>query len=255
MIRTRRKYTVKNFLRNPKDFAAKVKVPLGFITLIISKPLYFNVLYCFYITPKRIRKIRKMSVDSVRTKVLNAALDLFSQKGFEASSMDEIAAAAGMKGPNLYKYFKGKEEIFMEIHKIADARIQEHSDKSPVITCGADLKAFSKSRIEFTMRDPDLIKLRKLLTIEQFRNDFMRKETSLKQFDHLREQFTNIFRGLMERGLIEKTDPEILALEYFTPVSLLIQLNDREPDRGEEVDRLIDTFLDTFIARIFPNEK
>ena len=196
-----------------------------------------------------------MSVDSVRAKVLNAALDLFSQKGFEAASMDEIAAAAGMKGPNLYKYFKGKDAIFMEIHKISDARMKERSTKANIVNSGKDLKALSKAQIEFTMKDPDIIKLRKVLNIEQFRNDLMRKQTSLHQFDMLMDQFTEIFKDLMERGLIEQTDPEVLALEYFAPVSVLIQLNDREPDRGDEIERMIDTFLDSFIARLFPDEE
>ena len=195
-----------------------------------------------------------MSVDSVRAKILNAALDLFSQKGFEAASMDEIAAAAGMKGPNLYKYFKGKDAIFMEIHKISDARMKERSTKANIVNSGKDLKALSKAQIEFTMKDPDIIKLRKVLNIEQFRNDLMRKQTSLHQFDMLMDQFTEIFKDLMERGLIEQTDPEVLALEYFAPVSVLIQLNDREPDRGDEIERMIDTFLDSFIARLFPDE-
>ena len=195
-----------------------------------------------------------MSVDSVRAKILNAALDLFSQKGFEAASMDEIAAAAGMKGPNLYKYFKGKDAIFMEIHKISDARMKERSTKANIVNSGKDLKALSKAQIEFTMKDPDIIKLRKVLNIEQFRNDLMRKQTSLHQFDMLMDQFTEIFKDLMERGLIEQTDPEVLELEYFAPVSVLIQLNDREPDRGDEIERMIDTFLDSFIARLFPDE-
>ena len=45
-----------------------------------------------------------MAEMSVREKITYAALDLFSQKGFDATTVEEIADAAGMKGPNLYKY-------------------------------------------------------------------------------------------------------------------------------------------------------
>ena len=46
-----------------------------------------------------------------KEKLLYSALDLFSKKGYDATSVDEIAEAAGMKGPNIYKYFKGKEDL------------------------------------------------------------------------------------------------------------------------------------------------
>lgn len=61
-----------------------------------------------------------MAEMSVREKITYAALDLFSQKGFDATTVEEIADAAGMKGPNLYKYFKGKEDILKNIRTIAD---------------------------------------------------------------------------------------------------------------------------------------
>ena len=47
-----------------------------------------------------------MSREEVRKKILKAALELFSEKGFGAVSVEQIADAVGMKGPNLYKYYK-----------------------------------------------------------------------------------------------------------------------------------------------------
>ncbi|MBQ5311280.1 MAG: helix-turn-helix transcriptional regulator [Oscillospiraceae bacterium] len=54
--------------------------------------------------------------ESTRDKLIFAALDLFAQKGYEATSVDEIAGAIGIKGPNVYKYFKGKEGLLDAIH-------------------------------------------------------------------------------------------------------------------------------------------
>lgn len=51
-----------------------------------------------------------MSTDSNRERILNAALNLFSKQGYDGTSVDEIAAECGMKAPNLYRYFKGKDE-------------------------------------------------------------------------------------------------------------------------------------------------
>lgn len=48
-------------------------------------------------------------------KILSAALDVFSDKGFRGASLDDIAAAAGMSKPNMLYYFQGKEEIHLTL--------------------------------------------------------------------------------------------------------------------------------------------
>ena len=53
-----------------------------------------------------------MAGKSTRERLMSAALDLFSKKGYEAASVDEIAESIGIKGPNIYKYFKGKHGLF-----------------------------------------------------------------------------------------------------------------------------------------------
>ncbi|MDX8352899.1 TetR family transcriptional regulator C-terminal domain-containing protein [Cognatiyoonia sp. IB215182] len=46
-----------------------------------------------------------------RTAILDAGLDVFSQYGFRGSTLDQIAAAAGLSKPNLLYYFPSKEAI------------------------------------------------------------------------------------------------------------------------------------------------
>lgn len=48
-------------------------------------------------------------------RILAAALDVFSDKGFRGASLDDIAAAAGMSKPNMLYYFRGKEEIYLTL--------------------------------------------------------------------------------------------------------------------------------------------
>jgi AcrR family transcriptional regulator len=46
-------------------------------------------------------------------RMLDAALDIFTARGFEAASMDEIAAASGITKPMLYSYFGSKEGLYL----------------------------------------------------------------------------------------------------------------------------------------------
>lgn len=47
--------------------------------------------------------------------ILEAALDLFSENGFSGTTIDQIAAAAGMSKPNLLYYFASKEDLYAEL--------------------------------------------------------------------------------------------------------------------------------------------
>ena len=53
----------------------------------------------------------------MRTKerILREALRLFSQKGYDAVSVEQIAGAVGIKAPSLYKHYKSKQDIFNAI--------------------------------------------------------------------------------------------------------------------------------------------
>ena len=69
---------------------------------------------------------------AVRDRLLNVALQLFAQKGFESTSVREIASAAEVTKPTIYYYFKNKEtlygaaldeafgELFARLHEVLD---------------------------------------------------------------------------------------------------------------------------------------
>jgi TetR/AcrR family transcriptional regulator len=52
---------------------------------------------------------------AVRDRLLNVALQLFAQKGFESTSVREIASAAKVTKPTIYYYFKSKEGLYLEL--------------------------------------------------------------------------------------------------------------------------------------------
>src|SRR5215475_15088712 len=57
--------------------------------------------------------------EDTRTSILNAALDLFRRKGFEQTTMREIAGEAGVSLGNAYYYFESKEALVMAFYERA----------------------------------------------------------------------------------------------------------------------------------------
>ncbi|MBP5192045.1 MAG: TetR/AcrR family transcriptional regulator [Eubacterium sp.] len=192
-----------------------------------------------------------MAEMSVREKITYAALDLFSQKGFDATTVEEIADAAGMKGPNLYKYFKGKEDILKNIRTIADEPYKGmlgYDDTMPIwIHNGDELKEFTWYHVNYTMNNETIVKLRKLCTIEQFRNNELTREMTDHQYELILNLYEKVFTDMIKRGTIVEGNPKILSLQYTAPIALLIQLSDREPTRRQESIDMMNGHMDSFI--------
>ena len=62
---------------------------------------------------------------SVRQRLLAAATDLFTERGYAATTVREIVGAAGVTKPVLYYYFRNKEGIYLELMREAFARLDE----------------------------------------------------------------------------------------------------------------------------------
>jgi TetR/AcrR family transcriptional regulator len=60
-------------------------------------------------------EIIERPIPAVRDRLLNVALQLFAQKGFESTSIREIASAAEVTKPTIYYYFKSKEGLYLEL--------------------------------------------------------------------------------------------------------------------------------------------
>lgn len=52
-------------------------------------------------------------------KIKEAALTCFAQNGFAGASLSAIANAVGIKKPSIYAHFNGKDELFLEVFKLA----------------------------------------------------------------------------------------------------------------------------------------
>ena len=65
--------------------------------------------------------------------------------------------------------------------------------------------------------------------------------------------FQTIFEKMMEDGLLKKGNSEMLAFVYTSPITSLIQLCTREPDKQEEVMKQAEEFVRFFIETYMKN--
>lgn len=182
-----------------------------------------------------------------RDRILNSALNLFSEKGYDGVGVDLIAENAGIKGPSLYKHFRGKEEILDALIEKADGYYQANfgsvNNPGELPSSMEELTELSLKRIQFTLHDPMIKKVRRMLAMEQFRSSKIAQLATKYNMDCVQEIYRKIFTELIANGIMRKCDPELASLIYAAPASLLIQMCDREPEREKEAMKRIESFF------------
>lgn len=186
-----------------------------------------------------------------REKILAAALDMFSQYGFAGTNIRELAGSLGMGKSSMYRHFESKEELWNalldELIAYYEARFGSPEHLPPVPDSLEALVNMTMRLVDFTVHDERVIKSRKLLSIEQFRDERARDLATRYFLTGLTQMFTQIFSGMMERGLLRWDDPAMLAFAYTAPISALIHLCDRKPEKTEKAIRQVEAFSRHFI--------
>ena len=186
-----------------------------------------------------------------KERILEAALEMFSQNGYAGTNIRELSASLGLVKSGIYKHYESKEAIWNalldEMIAYYDERFGSPEHLPPVPDSLEGLVAMTMQMVDFTIHDENVIKTRKLLTIEQFRDERARDLATKHFLTGLQDMFTPIFAGMMNKGLIRKDDPAMLAFAYTAPISALIHLCDREPEKTDEAIARIEAFSRHFI--------
>jgi len=187
-----------------------------------------------------------------KERILTAALEMFSQKGYEETNIRELSASLGLVKSGIYKHYESKEEIW---NALLDRMIAYYRERfgspehlPPVPDSPEEFIVMTMRMADLTIHDEQIVKTRKVLTLEQFRDDRARDLATKHFLTGLTEMFTHIFAGMMNKGLLRRDDPAMLAFAYTTPISALIHLCDREPEKTEDAIRKIEAFSRHFIA-------
>ena len=188
-----------------------------------------------------------MKPEDTKATILEKALELFSENGYDAVSVDQIAKAVGIKAPSLYNHFPGKRAIFDAIVEKTARQYEDYTDEINihVQALSQDLGLFSKISEEhlaekmrqifdFALHNRAIRQFRRMMTIEQFRSPELSALYSERYVDRMIAYHAGIFRYLAQNGELCAEDPEQLALMYVAPVLTLLGICDREPQREEE---------------------
>lgn len=196
---------------------------------------------------------------TTKERILKEALTLFSEKGYSAVYVGEIAEAVGIKAPSLYKHYKSKREIFDAIIAEMKRRYDEQALSLSIDGSSAEKDAdiFSEVSEErlvqmgsglftYFLHDEYAGKFRKMLTIGQFGDDELSRLYQKQYVDDPLSYQSAVFSLLSSGGFLTGDDPDIMALHFYSPIYMLLTVCDRQPQREAEVLQTLERHIRQF---------
>lgn len=201
---------------------------------------------------------------STRERILLAALDQFSQRGFDAVSVRDIAYAVGIKESSLYNHFTSKKDIFNSILKEYEGRwgalfsrlsimeedgqfqVDERTVNMYSTMAAEQFSAIAAALFDYYMTDEINVKLRKMLTIEQYRSHELGSLYKRLSFGDSIAFQTELFAAFIQTGMFRQGDPYMMALAFFSPIFLIFYQYGDMPERFDEAKALFMRHIDHF---------
>ena len=196
--------------------------------------------------------------ENTKERIMETALELFAEKGYLGTSMNDIAKQLGFTKAALYKHYTSKQEILDRIVERMNETDYERAkqfempegnlteivaayQKTPI----EKVRAYSKAQFLHWTEEEFSSRFRKMLTLEQYRDPEMaqlyQKYLATGPVDYM----AAIFRGLTD----SEEAAQHLALEFYGPMFLLYSVSDSGAEQ-EQVLSLLDAHIDRFIHQM-----
>jgi TetR/AcrR family transcriptional regulator, mexJK operon transcriptional repressor len=182
--------------------------------------------------------------------IRDASATLFLEKGYQGTSMDDIAAAAQVSKQTIYTHFANKEELFADL-------VLGNADRVDGFIAGlsvgpdveVDLVRIARDYVRFVSR-PDVLRLRRLVIAEAGRFPALARAYYERVPQRVVAAFARLFGKLSQDGRLHVDDANTAA-EHFVWLALGVPL-----DRGmfiaspqdDDLNHIADSAVKVFLS-------
>ena len=180
-----------------------------------------------------------------KDKILIEALSLFSVSGFSGVSVRDIAKAVGIRESAIYKHYKNKQELISKFNHNVNTKEVFPISIIQEIYCNIFL---------FYLTDDILSKFRRMMTIEHLKNHELNRKFKDMFIEKTLSYQSEVFRKLINEGKVNGTNPDIMAIHFYSPIFMLFFRYDSEDDKIDEALNLIKKHIQEFF-RLYLKEE
>ncbi|MFC3053572.1 TetR/AcrR family transcriptional regulator [Kordiimonas pumila] len=183
--------------------------------------------------------------------ILDAALAVFTAKGFAASRMDEIAEKAGLTKGSVYLYFKSKEQLFEELITrfsknfvgVMAERVGVMAEKDPEEA----LRTVIKTGIMMAA-DPAISAAPRLVLAEAARFPDMAAMYHKKVISVGQAAIVSLLQVGEQKGVFRAVQPDVAKRVIFGPVLTHILLTHTFGQKIQDLETLADSIAENILC-------
>lgn len=199
-----------------------------------------------------------------KDKILIEALSLFSVSGFSGVSVRDIAKAVGIRESAIYKHYKNKQELFDTIVEVSVGRIDSlqeeliskfnHNVNTKEVFPISIIQEIYCNIFLFYLTDDVLSKFRRMMTIEHLKDNELNRKFKDMFIEKTLSYQSEVFRNLINEGKVNGTNPDIMAIHFYSPIFMLFFRYDFEDDKIDDALNLIKKHIQEFF-RLYLKEE
>lgn len=188
--------------------------------------------------------------------IIEAATAAFIAKGYDGTSMEEIATRACASKQTVYKHFTDKETLFTEVVESTASQVNDVVESVTILLSEAKfleggLQQLAR-RLTTTLMNDELLKLRRLIIANADRMPQLGRSWYDKGFERMLASVAECFEKLTSRGLLQTGDHR-LAASHFFGMLLWIPMNEAmftgsNPRSKADLERHADASVEAFLA-------
>lgn len=194
--------------------------------------------------------------DQKHSDIIDAAVSLFCEEGFGATSMDRIAQRAGVSKRTVYNHFPSKEALFEQCVSVLVARMdaQAHAGDDPDAPVAERLRAYARRKLR-TALDPQAVATTRALLAEVIRDPALGRRVREAGPFTAGTALRSLLREETARGrlAVPEADLDLACLQLTEllkgPLFWPCLMGFRDPPGEAEIARVVDDAVTMFLAR------
>ena len=200
---------------------------------------------------------QKRDAEATKAKIIENAMILFSQKGYDATTADDVAAACGVNKAMIFYYYKNKAGLYEAVMSEALSAIHAEviTSEKCCVSPLADLEAFIRTYASYCEQNPYLpaLLLRELSSSGAHLPEMM--------FSSMRQLFTllsEILTAGQKQGIFQNAQPMIIYFMIVGTMNLMITtkpLRLKAAQLQEGLDTCSDCSMEEIADYIFAKTK
>ena len=164
--------------------------------------------------------------EELKAKILEAAKELFMLKGFEDTSIRNIAEKIEYSPTTIYLYFKDKDDIFYALHMEGFTLLNQYFRPLGHVEDPFErLKAINKAYINFALENGEFYDL--MFIIRSPMNSLSKDDSSWDEGNRAFDFLLNTVNQCISKGYFKGMNPEVLAFTVWSMVHGIVSLEIR----------------------------